>query len=306
MVLLGQHVELCSLGIISSWSPLYASPGTSIGPCILNVLSKFVSQREQKIKFLLLVKEYSPLPTHDPSVQFYWSPLETTQVNPWDECPSTFPPTSAPLSSGISQMRRCPFSPTAVGCSSQRGDLFGLGDQNTKWASTPSPMRTPWALHPVKGHAASQLMVPQECLKMPQGRKPGCFHKTVYMFLRDMLKDHSWLLPQQSVFLQRYVKRLLYLWLPAPLPIRKDQIKKTLCKQQRATDSPGSLSISKGSFSFLSNKSYFVCWPCCPQVSLLPHKPILWPVKTRTLNTAHNNILSHLRITQNSNFNAHK
>jgi hypothetical protein len=30
MVLLGQHVELDSLGITSSWSPLYASSGTPI------------------------------------------------------------------------------------------------------------------------------------------------------------------------------------------------------------------------------------------------------------------------------------
>jgi hypothetical protein len=44
------------------------------GYCIINVLSKFISQ--------LLVKEYSPLPIHGPSVQFYWDPLEATQVNP--------------------------------------------------------------------------------------------------------------------------------------------------------------------------------------------------------------------------------
>jgi hypothetical protein len=52
------------------------------GPCIINALSKFISRQVKKIKFQLLVKEYSPLLMHDPSVQFYWSSLETTWVNP--------------------------------------------------------------------------------------------------------------------------------------------------------------------------------------------------------------------------------
>jgi hypothetical protein len=41
------------------------------GPCIINALSRFISQQVQWIKFQLLVKEYSLLPMHEPSVQFY-------------------------------------------------------------------------------------------------------------------------------------------------------------------------------------------------------------------------------------------
>jgi hypothetical protein len=32
-----------------------------------------------------LVKKYSPLPTHKPSIPFYRGPLEITWVNPWDK-----------------------------------------------------------------------------------------------------------------------------------------------------------------------------------------------------------------------------
>jgi hypothetical protein len=48
------------------------------GPCIINSLSRFISKQVQWIKFQLLVKEYSPLTMHEPSVEFYQSPLETT------------------------------------------------------------------------------------------------------------------------------------------------------------------------------------------------------------------------------------
>jgi hypothetical protein len=37
-------------------------------PCIINALSRFIYQQVQKIKFQCLVKEYSPLPTHEPSI----------------------------------------------------------------------------------------------------------------------------------------------------------------------------------------------------------------------------------------------
>jgi hypothetical protein len=82
MVLLEQHMELDSLGTTSGWPPFYAPSNTLICPCIINALSKFISQQVQWIKLQLLVKEYSPLPIHEPSIQFYWGPLETTRVNP--------------------------------------------------------------------------------------------------------------------------------------------------------------------------------------------------------------------------------
>jgi hypothetical protein len=91
---------------------------------------------------------------------------------------------------------------------------------------------------------------PEDASKMPQGRYPGSFHRTVY------------------ILLQRYVKRPLHPLTPlTPLPNKK-----------------GSLSVSRGSFSCLSNKSYFVCWLCLTSQSV-PHEPILWPMKARTLNT---------------------
>jgi hypothetical protein len=52
------------------------------GSCIINALSRFISQQVQQIKLQLLVKEYSPLPMDKPSIQFYWGPLETTWVDP--------------------------------------------------------------------------------------------------------------------------------------------------------------------------------------------------------------------------------
>jgi putative effector of murein hydrolase LrgA (UPF0299 family) len=51
-------------------------------PCIINALSRFRSQQVQWIKLQLLVKKYSPLPTHKPSIPFYRGPLEITWVNP--------------------------------------------------------------------------------------------------------------------------------------------------------------------------------------------------------------------------------
>jgi hypothetical protein len=82
MVLLGQHVELGSLGVTSSWSPLCASSGTPIWALYTKCSLQTHILTVQWIKFQLLVKEYSPLPTREPSIQFYQSPLQTTQVNP--------------------------------------------------------------------------------------------------------------------------------------------------------------------------------------------------------------------------------
>jgi hypothetical protein len=70
-VLLEQHKELGSLGTTSA-DPLFMLLLIFLfGPCIINALSRFISQQVQQIKFQLLVKKYSPLLTHDPSVQFY-------------------------------------------------------------------------------------------------------------------------------------------------------------------------------------------------------------------------------------------
>jgi hypothetical protein len=84
-----------------------------------------MSQQVQWITFQLLVKEYSPLPLHEPSIQFYRGPLETTQVNPWDKYHHTYP--YLPIVSKKQLEESSPISPTAVGYSSQRGELLGVG-----------------------------------------------------------------------------------------------------------------------------------------------------------------------------------
>jgi hypothetical protein len=94
------------------------------GPCIINALSRFVSQQVQWIKLPLLVKEYSPLPMHEPSIQFYWGPLEATQVNPRDKYHHSTP--SCPIAGTKKLDESSPLSPTAVGYLSQRGYLLGL------------------------------------------------------------------------------------------------------------------------------------------------------------------------------------
>jgi hypothetical protein len=115
------------------------------------------------------------------------------------------------------------------------------------------------------------------------------------------------------MFLQRYVNRPLHSWilhLPSPtkcvptkicqkatLPLtpnspsqQKGRNKKTNKQKNplwrtRSYQFPGSLSASKGSFSFLSNKSYLCAELVVPWVNSLPHKSILWLVKTRTFDT---------------------
>jgi hypothetical protein len=123
--------------------------------------------------------------------------------------------------------------------------LIGSGSENKNEQVPSSPMTTLWALHPVKGHVVSQVMapwgMPQKCHKAD---KQEAFTGLCVCSCRDMLKGHS--TPDS--------------WLPSPTKRTKE--KTPLCKQQRATDFLGSLSISRGSFSFLSKKSYFMCWPC--------------------------------------------
>jgi hypothetical protein len=95
------------------------------GPCIINALSRFISQQVQWIKLQLLVKEYSPLPMDETSTPFYWGPLETTRVNPWDKHPLPYPP-HHPIVSMNQLDESSPLSPTAVGYMSQKGYLLGL------------------------------------------------------------------------------------------------------------------------------------------------------------------------------------
>jgi hypothetical protein len=81
-------------------------------------------QQVQRIKLQLLVKEYSPLPRHEPSIG--GGGLETAQVNPWDKYPLPYLPPQSHCSMKQLDESSLPLSPTAGGCLSQRGDLLGL------------------------------------------------------------------------------------------------------------------------------------------------------------------------------------
>jgi hypothetical protein len=70
---------------------------------------------------------------------------------------------------------------------------------------------------------------------------------------------------------------------PYPNPELKRPWKPQPSPEQWATSFWALLHCSSCSLSFLSNKSYFLyrLWP----INQLPYKPVLWPVKARTLNT---------------------
>jgi hypothetical protein len=91
VVLLGQLMELGSLGTTSGWHTFYAPSNTPIWPCIINGLSRFISQQVQQIKLQLLVKEYSPLPMHEPSTPFYWGPWRLHRSTPETSTTSPLP-----------------------------------------------------------------------------------------------------------------------------------------------------------------------------------------------------------------------
>jgi hypothetical protein len=68
------------------WIPRYAALARHLfmlllifllGPCIINAFSRIKFWQVQRIRLQLLVKEYSPLPRHEPSIPFY-------QGAPWD------------------------------------------------------------------------------------------------------------------------------------------------------------------------------------------------------------------------------
>jgi hypothetical protein len=50
------------------------------------------------------------------------------------------------------------------------GNVGSRGSEDKNEAVHLFPMRALWALHPVKGHAVSQVMTPGDASKMPQGQ----------------------------------------------------------------------------------------------------------------------------------------
>jgi hypothetical protein len=81
MVLLEQHIKLGSLGSTFGWPLLYASSGIPIWALYNKFCLQVHISTGPMDQLQLLVKEYSPLPMHEPSVQFYQGPLETMWVN---------------------------------------------------------------------------------------------------------------------------------------------------------------------------------------------------------------------------------
>jgi hypothetical protein len=84
--------------------------------------------------------------------------------------------------------------------------------------------------------------MPQKCHKVDNQE---AFTGLFICSYRDKLKDHS---TSDS-------------WLPSQQKEPNNNLPP--CQQQGDIAFLGSLSISRGSFFFLFNKSYFVCWPCC-------------------------------------------
>jgi hypothetical protein len=127
---------------IWSWSP-WALPLAGplcmllliflFGPSIINALSRFISQQVQLIKFQLLVKEYSSLPMHEPSVKIYWRLLETTWVNPWDKYHHTYP--LSPYCQHESATRVISPLPNSIWVLVSEGGLVGSGSLKDRWVS---------------------------------------------------------------------------------------------------------------------------------------------------------------------------
>jgi hypothetical protein len=79
------------------------------------------------------VQGYLPLPMHKPSVQFYWGPLETTWVSPWDEYYHTYP-SSPHCQQETDRWVIAPLSNSSWVLVSE-GGLVGSGDLKDRWVS---------------------------------------------------------------------------------------------------------------------------------------------------------------------------
>jgi hypothetical protein len=110
------------------------------GPCKINALSRFISQQVHWIQFQLLVKEYSPLPMHKSSIQFYLGPQETTQVNPWDKSHHPYP-LSPHCQHNSARWVFAPL-PNSNWVLVSEGRLVGSGNLRDRWVSIPSSMES--------------------------------------------------------------------------------------------------------------------------------------------------------------------
>jgi hypothetical protein len=95
------------------------------GAYIIHALSRFISWQVQRIKLQLLVKEYSPLPRHEPSIPIR-GPWRLHRPTPETSTTTLIPPPHHTIVSTKQLDESSPLSPTAVGYLSQRRDLLGL------------------------------------------------------------------------------------------------------------------------------------------------------------------------------------
>jgi hypothetical protein len=95
------RVFLGVTGFYRIWIPRYAAlarlffyaPAILLfGPCIINALYRFISQQVQRLKLHLLVKKYSPLPTHEPSIHSIGGPWRLQGSTPETSTPSPILP----------------------------------------------------------------------------------------------------------------------------------------------------------------------------------------------------------------------
>jgi hypothetical protein len=121
------------------------------GPCIINALSRFISQQVQWIRLQVLVKEYSPLPMHEPSIQFYrglWRPQGSTSEK--SATAPTLPPPSPHCQQEIARWVIAPL-PSSCWVLVSEGELVGSGNLKTEQhVNIPSPKGALWTLHPEK------------------------------------------------------------------------------------------------------------------------------------------------------------
>jgi hypothetical protein len=119
-------------GFCTIWIPRYAALARPLfmllliflfGSCIINALSRFISQQVQWIELQLLVKEYSPLPMHEPSILFYWGPWRLHRSTP--ETSTRFPIPHHPI---VSMKQVIAPLPNSSWVPVSEGGFVGSGD----------------------------------------------------------------------------------------------------------------------------------------------------------------------------------
>jgi hypothetical protein len=171
VVLLGQHVELGSLGITSIWSPLYTSSGIPnwalYNKCFLQIhISTGPMDQIPALSQGILTSAYAR--TLRPVI--LESPGDHTGQS-LRQVPLHLPFPFHPTVSRKQPDETPPLFPNSSWVLVSEGGLVGSkGSEDKNEPVPPSSMRVLSALYPIKGHAVSQAMALWGCLNMPQGR----------------------------------------------------------------------------------------------------------------------------------------